>query len=63
MKNKEKIMLKFLEKSGFDRNRPEITVYKTIKSLIGTSVPSIISFDDMIRFLNGLVDELEKERP
>lgn len=49
-----------LKAMGIDLSDPKKLTFKTIRSLISTSVPSLINKEQMIRFLEDQVIELKK---
>lgn len=60
---KQKMLMKVLESHGYDLdlNKPAKTTLHTINTLIEQSVPSFISKQEMIKFLERQVDKLEQE--
>ena len=61
MKLKEKIARRQLTAMGIDLSDPKKLIFKTIKDIIDSSVPSVMKSKEMVDFLNKQVDELEKE--
>lgn len=55
-----KIAKRQLKAMGLDLSNPKKLTFKTIKDLISSSVPSMIKPDEMVKFLNKQVDELEE---
>jgi len=58
---KETIVRKQLKNMGIDISNPKAVTFKTIKTLIVTSVPSLINHKDMIRFLEDQIILIKKE--
>lgn len=58
---KEKIVRKQLKAMGVDLSDPKAITFKTIRTLISTSVPSLIGHKDMIRFLEEQIIRVKKE--
>ena len=61
MSLKGKIAKRQLKAMGIDLSNPESLTFKTIKDLISSSVPSLISASSMKIFLHNQIDELENE--
>lgn len=58
---KEKLVKRQLKNMGIDLSDPKAVTFKTIRTLIGTSVPSLIGHKDMIRFLEDQIILIKKE--
>ena len=58
---KETIVKRQLKAMGVDISNPKAITFKTIKSLISTSVPSLINHKQMIEFLELQIVEIKKE--
>lgn len=58
---KEKMVKRQLKAMGIDLSDPKAVTFKTIKSLISTSVPSLIDHKQMIKFLQDQIEEIKKE--
>ena len=61
MNLKERIVRKQLKALGMDLSDPKKLIFKTIKDIINSAVPSVMKADEMVDFLNKQVDELKKE--
>ena len=58
---KEKIVKRQLKAMGIDLSDPKAVTFKTIRTLINTSVPSLIGHKQMIEFLEDQIVEIKKE--
>ena len=58
---KQKLVKRQLKNMGIDISNPKAVTFKTIKTLIVTSVPSLINHKDMIRFLEDQIILIKKE--
>ena len=58
---KDRIVKKQLKAMGIDLSDPKAITFKTIRTLIITSVPSLINKQQMIKFLEDQIAELKKE--
>ena len=58
---KESLAKRQLKAMGIDLSDPKALTFKTIRSLISTSVPSLIGHKQMIRFLEDQIAEIKKE--
>ena len=58
MSLKDKIVKKQLAKLGYDISNPKASIFRSIKNLIKTSVPSQISKEDMKTFLQETIKGL-----
>jgi len=56
---KDKIIKSQLKKLGIDISHPKQVTFKTLNDLIESSIPSIISEREMIKFLQEKINELE----
>ena len=58
---KESLAKRQLKAMGIDLSDPKALTFKTIKSLISTSVPSLIGHKQMIEFLKLQIVEIKNE--
>lgn len=58
---KEKIVKRQLKAMGIDLSDPKAVTFKTIRTLISTSVPSLIGHKQMVEFLEDQIVEIKKE--
>lgn len=58
---KDKIVKKQLKAMGIDLSDPKAITFKTIRTLISTSVPSLIKHKQMIKFLEDQIIEIKNE--
>lgn len=56
---KEKLVKRQLKAMGIDLSNPKAITFKTIRTLIITSVPSLINKQQMIKFLEDQIIELK----
>lgn len=61
MSMKERLIKKGLRNMGVDFSNPKQLVFRTINDLLKTSIPNLITKNEMVKFLNQKVDDLEKE--
>lgn len=58
---KDKIVKRQLKAMGIDISDPKAVTFKTIRTLIVTSVPSLINHKQMIQFLEDQIILIKKE--
>ena len=58
---KDRIVKKQLKAMGVDLSDPKAITFKTIRTLISTSVPSLIKKQQMIKFLEDQIEQIKKE--
>ena len=61
MNIKDKVVKNAIRKLGIDLSDPKKLIFKTIKDIIDSSVPSIMKSKEMVDFLNDRIDELKDE--
>ena len=51
---------KFLKMAGYDTNKPRDCTERIITQFVNSAVPSVMSKQEMVNFLEDLIKKLEK---